>query len=84
MLRTVDIAYRVPEFLCCRLIWGHPPLPPQANVGVLYIQGAERQRGGEQFRTGKGVGEPKSHHSTETLVLYILYSLYGRLPRAPF
>jgi hypothetical protein len=38
------IVYRLPEFLCCRMIWGHPPL--QASVGELYIKGVERQRGG--------------------------------------
>jgi hypothetical protein len=44
------------------------PLPPKASVGELYIQGVERQRG-EPFRTGKGVGGPKSYDSTATLVL---------------
>jgi hypothetical protein len=33
--------------------------------------------GGGHFRTGKGVEGPKSYDSTETLVLYMLYSLYG-------
>ncbi len=58
------------------MIWGHPPPPPLASVGKLYIQGVERQRRGA-FRTGKGVGGPKSYDSTKTLVLYILHSLYG-------
>ncbi len=61
----------------CRMIRGHPPPPPQASVCELYIQGVQRQRRGEPFRTGKGVGGPKSYDSTEILVLYILYSLYG-------
>jgi hypothetical protein len=41
------------------------------------MQEVEKQRGIEAIRTGKGVGGPKSYDSTETLALYILYSLYG-------
>ncbi len=69
--RKVSIAYREPEFLSYRMIWGHPPRPLQASVGELYIQGVERQRGGKPFRTEKEVGGPKSYDSLETLVLYI-------------
>jgi hypothetical protein len=58
------------------MIWGHPPPPLQASVDELYTQGVERQGRGKPFRTGKGVGGPKSCYSTETLVLYILYSIY--------
>ncbi len=29
--RKVSIVYRIPEFLCCRMIWGHPPPPQQAS-----------------------------------------------------
>ncbi len=43
------------------------------SVGELYIQGIERQRGGETFSTGEAVGGPKSYDSTETVVLYIIY-----------
>jgi hypothetical protein len=75
----------LPEFLCCRMICNLPPPPTQVSVGELYIQGIERQRGGEPFSTGKAVGGPKSYDSTETACgtpyygtpynLNILYSL---------
>jgi hypothetical protein len=68
---------RVPEILCCRLIGGHPPPSPQASVSELYctLRELEKQKGGEPFRTGKGVGGPNSYDRTETLVLNILYSI---------
>ncbi len=44
---------------------------------VFCLCNVERQIGGEPFRTGKrwGLGRPKSYDSTETLVLFIQYSL---------
>jgi hypothetical protein len=36
-MRKVRIVYRLPEFLCCRVNWDHPPPPPQASVGELYV-----------------------------------------------
>ena len=64
------VQYRVPEFLCCRMICNHPPT--QVSVGELYIQGIERQRGEDIFH-GKDSGGPKSYDSTETVVIYIIY-----------
>jgi hypothetical protein len=70
----------VPEFLCCRLIWGHPPPHPLAIVAILYSvhtrTGSRKIERGEPFLTGKGMKGPKSYYSTETLVLYLLYALY--------
>ncbi len=52
------------------------PSPALASVGKLCIQEVDRHRGGA-FRTGMGVGGPKSYDSTKTLVFYIQHSLYG-------
>ncbi len=52
--RKVSIVYRVPESLCCRMIWSHPPLPFMLYDNT-YIQW-ERQ-GGHFSREG-GRGDP--------------------------
>jgi hypothetical protein len=47
--RKGSIVYRVPDFVCCLMNWGHLPPPPQASVGeqyCSYVQEVERQRGG--------------------------------------
>ncbi len=85
--RKVSIVYRVPDFLCCYMNWGHqpPPPPPQANVGelycTLYIQGVERQRGGGAISHGKGGSQIiRVYDSTETMVLFMQCSLYSVHP----
>jgi hypothetical protein len=91
--RKVSFVHRVPEFLCCRLIWGHPAHPPpqmQASEGELYIQRTERQRvqGGEPVRTGGGYQIIRQHINSGTLYtrtlrtgafLYALYSFLNFL-----
>jgi hypothetical protein len=63
------ILYRVPEFLSSRLNWVPPPpprkracLPPPPSIGSW----------GDTLACGEGVGDDW----TETLVLYIVKSLY--------
>ena len=56
------------------VIWNHPPPPTQVSVGELSTLETERQRGGA-ISTGKAVGGPKSHDSTETVVLFIVYNI---------
>jgi hypothetical protein len=51
--------------------WVHPPSSP--SVGKLY----RNREGWSRFARGKRVGGPKSYDSKETLVLFILSSLYG-------
>ncbi len=59
---------RVTDFLCCHMIWGHPPSHPQAREGELYIQGVERQRGvGVDIVQGKGGGVDSKHTTAQKL-----------------
>jgi hypothetical protein len=36
--RKVSIVYRVPEFLCCCMVWDHPSPPLQVSVRELNLQ----------------------------------------------
>jgi hypothetical protein len=52
---------QITEFLCCRMIWGHSTLPPQASVGELYSTIHTRRRktkGGSHFAWERGWGDP--------------------------
>jgi hypothetical protein len=73
------MVYRVPEFLCCRLIWDHPPPSPASECTVLelYIQGVQRQREGEAISHGKGCWGTQIGERMETLVLYVFSILQG-------
>jgi hypothetical protein len=81
--RKVSIVYRVPEFLCCRMICILPPSPTKVSVGEPYIQGKERQRGGGlAIFHGKGKGGTqiiRQHRDCGTLC-NILYR-YTLAPR---
>jgi hypothetical protein len=56
------IVYRVIVFLCCLLIWGHPPPTHAASELYVYTQGVERQRGGSHFAREMGGGG--ANHTT--------------------
>jgi hypothetical protein len=62
-----------------------PPRPLQRKRAIH--TGSRKTEGGRPFRMGKEVGGPKSYDSTETLVLYTVYSLYShpniRVPLSP-
>jgi hypothetical protein len=78
-VKWVLFKYRVPEFLCCRMICVHP----QAIVGELYIQEVERQGGGEAISHGIGGGEGGDpNHTTQKLwySIYYTHTLYIILP----
>ncbi len=57
------------------LSYGGPP--SQASVGELYVQGVERQRGGEPFCTGKGAGHKVQYIYTVPIEYHSVCPLVG-------
>jgi hypothetical protein len=65
-------AFKVPKFLSSRPNWVPPPPHPQARVAPpLWVQG------GDILLAGKGVGGPNSAEGTDTLVIYVQYTVYS-------
>ncbi len=52
----VNTVYWLPEFLCRRLIWGHPPPLPRRRVlaSYTYSEYVQRQRGGSHSARERG------------------------------
>jgi hypothetical protein len=73
----VYFLYRVPEFLCCRMIWALLPpflweMAPPPCLSTACTVGLAHQHS----LAGVETGGPKPYNSTETLVLYTQYLLY--------
>jgi hypothetical protein len=62
------IVHRVPEFPCCRMIWGHPPLSPASELRRAINKGSRINRGGNRFARDRGWGDPT--HTTAQKLLY--------------
>jgi hypothetical protein len=74
-----SIVYRVPQFLCCRMIWVPPPPFPCEMASLPSVFLLPVRIACLHSLAGEGAGGPKSYeqHSTETLVLYMKDSLYA-------
>ncbi len=65
--KTVKVSIgSAPEFLCCRIIWVHPPPPPQGSAGELCIH--------TETETERGRGKEPNH--TKAKKLHIQYTLF--------
>ncbi len=56
--RQGNIVYRLPDFLCCHMNWGHRPPSPASECrrAILYIRTGSRktERGGSHFARERG------------------------------